>query len=93
MKRRTDIQNDSVWVFPMRYPLKIIGESQYPLQDAVVNILCPLFTDFNPATLHCRPSSGGRYLAISAEFTLHSKEQVNELYAQLAACPYIKWVI
>ncbi len=82
-----------VWVFPMRYPLKVIGDSSHPMRDIVAALLQRHIPDFDPATLSCQPSSAGRYVSVRAEFILHSKEQVDRLYADLAACPQIKLVL
>lgn len=93
MPRPTDIQNEAVWTFPMRYPLKVLGESQFPMAQIVSDIVKRHIPDFDPATVEMRASSGGRYVSITAVFTLTCKEQVNALYADLAACQEIKLVL
>ncbi len=89
----TDIQNESVWEFPMRYPLKVLGEASHPMATIVAELLQRHIKDFDASSLTCRLSAGGKYISVSAEFTLLSKEQVNRLYADLAACPQIKLVL
>ncbi len=93
MSLPTDIQNESVWVFPMRYPLKVIGDSAHPMQRIVAELIQGVIEDFDPASLVSRASAGGRYVSVSAEFTFQNKEQVNRLYADLAACPFIRLVL
>jgi putative lipoic acid-binding regulatory protein len=37
-----------------------------------------------------QPSSGGKYHAIRAVLPFDHRDQVNAIYADLAACPHIK---
>lgn len=91
--RRTDIQNEALWEFPMHYPLKIMGEAQHPLREIVANILLKHVPDFDPSTLTERPSSAGKYVSVSATVYVERKEQINGMYADFAACAQIKMVL
>ncbi len=82
-----------VWVYPMNYPLKVIGDSAHPMQTIVAGILSRHIDDFDAATLSCRHSAGGKYVSVSATFILRSEAQRDQLYAELAACPQIKLVL
>lgn len=89
----TDIQNRELWVFPMDYPIKMIGLAGDELLDAVRAILMTHVPAFDVSLLEINPSSAGKYHALRAVLPLDSHEQVNALYADLAACPHIKTVL
>ena len=90
---RTSIQNEALWEFPMHYPLKVMGESRHPMREIVANILLRHVPAFDPSTLSERPSSAGRYVSVSATIYVERKEQINGLYADLAACAEIRMVL
>lgn len=81
---------EDLWVFPMDYPIKLIGEAGHPLKSAVVDILVKHFPKFDEKTLSIQPSRTGKYHSITAQLHFDELEQVHALYADLAACPLIK---
>ncbi len=70
--------------FPGPYMFKIIGYDSGDFagqaRQAAEGVLGPLDED---GCLRCRPSSGGRYLAVTLEAELASAEQVLEVYEAL----------
>lgn len=91
--RSTDIQNEALWEFPMHYPLKIMGEAQHPMREIIAGILLRHVPDFDPSTLTERPSSAGKYVSVAATIYVERKEQINGLYADLAACAQVRMVL
>jgi len=81
---------EHLWVFPMDYPIKLIGNAGEELRDAVVEILVKHFPEFNAATLVVQPSRTGKYHSITAQLRFNELEQVHALYADLAACEHIR---
>ena len=92
-RRPTDIQNEALWEFPMHYPLKIMGEAQHPMREIVANILLRHVPDFDPSTISERGSSAGKYVSVNVTVYVVRKEQINGLYADLAACTQIRMVL
>lgn len=90
---KTDIQNEQLWEFPMHYPLKILGESRFPLRDTVVTILQRHVSDLDHSTLMEKPSSGGKYISITISVYVERKEQINGMYADFAAHEHIRMVL
>ena len=84
-----ELQED-LWIFPMDYPIKLIGDAGEELKFAVVEILVKHFPEFEEATLAVQPSRTGKYHSITAQLRFEELEQVHQLYADLAACPLIK---
>lgn len=81
---------EDLWVFPMDYPIKLIGLAGNDLRKAVVEILLKHFPDFDEQTLTVQASRTGKYDSITAKLYFTELEQVHALYADLAACPLIK---
>ena len=81
---------EHLWVFPMDYPIKLIGLAGDELRDAVINILKRHFPDFDAHSLTVQASRGGKYHSLTAQLRFDELEQVHRLYADLAACPLIK---
>ena len=81
---------EHLWVFPMDYPIKLIGNAGEELRGAVVEILVKHFPEFNEATLVVQPSRTGKYHSITAQLRFEELEQVHALYADLAACEHIR---
>ncbi len=84
-----ELQED-LWVFPMDYPIKLIGSADVELHGAVVEILVKHFPEFDATSLAVQPSRTGKYHSITAQLRFEELEQVHLLYADLAACPLIK---
>lgn len=81
---------EHLWVFPMDYPIKLIGLAGAELRQAVVEILQKHFPDFDESSLVTTASRTGKYDSITAKLYFTELEQVHALYADLAACPLIK---
>jgi putative lipoic acid-binding regulatory protein len=92
-RKPTDITNEALWDFPMDYPLKVLGEAQHPLAQIVAEILLRHVPDFDPASIAMRPSSGGKYISITASVYVTHKGQINGMYADFAAHAAIKMVL
>jgi putative lipoic acid-binding regulatory protein len=58
---------EDLWVFPMDYPIKLIGNAGAELRIAVVEILIKHFPEFDEATLAVQPSRTGKYHSITAQ--------------------------
>ncbi|PQA46748.1 YbeD family protein [Amnimonas aquatica] len=92
--KSTDIQNEELWQFPVAaYPLKVMGEARFPLAQIVADIIRRHVPDFDPATIEMQPSSKGTYVSVRATFPVERKEQINGLYADLAAEPAVKMAL
>jgi putative lipoic acid-binding regulatory protein len=81
---------EHLWVFPMDYPIKLIGLAGTELHVAVVEILVKHFPEFDGDSIQVQPSRTGKYHSLTAQLRFEELEQVHQLYADLAACPLIK---
>lgn len=86
--------NDELWEFPHTMTLKVFGDAGgEPLADIVGAILARHLQDFAAHAVTTRASSHGRFLAVSADITVHNREQVLGIYADLRAHPRIRMAI
>lgn len=81
---------EHLWVFPMDYPIKLIGLASPALRQAVNDIFVKHFPDFDGTHMTITPSRTGKYHSITAQLRFEELEQVHAVYADLAACPLIK---
>lgn len=81
---------EHLWVFPMDYPIKLIGLASEELRQAVNDIFVKHFPEFDGNTMSVTPSRTGKYHSITAQIRFEELEQVHQVYADLAACPLIK---
>lgn len=81
---------EHLWVFPMDYPIKLIGLAGEDLRKAVNDIFVKHFPDFDGNAMTITPSRTGKYHSITAQLRFEELEQVHQVYADLAACPLIK---
>ena len=86
------VHNIDVWELPCNHTFKVMGEMQYPLAQVAAEIAGRLCNGFDPSTITMRPSSGGKYLSVTIEVYLETREQINALYAAFNAAPEIKLV-
>jgi hypothetical protein len=80
-------------VFPMDFPIKIMGRRVDSFADEVTAVLRRHAPDFDPATLEMRPSRQGTYLGLTATIRAVSREQLDALYRELSAHPLVKVVL
>ena len=83
----------SVFNFPCAFPIKAVGYSSADFQATVVSIIRRHAPDLDERAVTSRLSGQGRYLAISATFTAHSREQLDALYVELSGHEQVLWVL
>ena len=81
---------EHLWVFPMDYPIKLIGLAGVELHQAVNEIFVKHFPEFDGQTMTVTPSRTGKYHSVTAQLRFEELEQVHSVYADLSACPLIK---
>lgn len=74
---------DSILEFPCSFPIKVIGKDEPGFRAFVIANLLVYVPELKPEDIQERPSSGGKYLSLSATFTAQSRAQVDALYEAL----------
>ena len=69
-------------LFPCEFPIKVMGLNAETFQSAIRDIIRK-HVNSGEITYSSQPSSGEKYLSITATFTAQSKEQLDALYQEL----------
>ncbi len=84
---------DGLLEFPCDFPLKIIGATRDGFAQAIVEIVTRRIPGFDATTVEMRPSRAGNYLSVTCVVRAVSKPQLDALYRELTAHPWVKIVL
>lgn len=76
--------------FPCDFPLKVMGATRDGFAQAIVEVVLRHAPDFDAAKVEMRPSKAGNYLSITCTIRATSKSQLDALYRELTAHPWVK---
>lgn len=86
-------EQESLLVFPADFPIKVMGEMRDDFAHTVVEIVLRHAPDFRPETVELRASSSGNYLSVTCTVRATSKAQLDALYREVTAHPWVKVVL
>ena len=86
------VQNIDAWELPRHHTFKVLGETQFPLAQVVADIARRHCPTLDAASISMKASSGGKYVSVTIEIYLETREQINNLYADFNTAPEIKLV-
>lgn len=75
--------NDTLLEFPCHFPVKAIGRDEDEFVAHVLNLVSPHFPGICENNIHTRPSTGGKYIAVTITVTATSKPQLDAIYHAL----------
>ena len=84
---------DTLLEFPCDFPLKVMGATREGFAQAVVEVVLRHAPDFDAAKVEMRPSKAGNYLSLTCVIRATSKPQLDALYSELTAHPWVKIVL
>ncbi|MDX9995733.1 MAG: DUF493 domain-containing protein [Rhodocyclaceae bacterium] len=70
-----------------------MGATRDGFAQAVVEVVLKHAPDFDPARVEMRPSKAGNYLSLTCTIRATSKPQLDALYRDLTAHPWVKIVL
>ena len=76
--------------FPCDFPIKAMGMAQPGFAEAIADLVLRFDPDFDPTGMTMRPSSGGKYLALTCTVRATSQAQLDDIYRALTAHPMVK---
>ncbi|MDP2028613.1 MAG: DUF493 domain-containing protein [Thiobacillus sp.] len=79
--------------FPTDFPVKIMGERRDEFAQAMVELVQRHAPDFRPETVEMRVSSKGNYLSVTCTVRATSKAQLDALYLEITAHPWVKMAL
>ncbi len=86
-------ETETLLEFPCDFPLKIMGATRDGFAQAVVEVVTKHAPDFDAAKVEMRPSKAGNYLSVTCVVRATSKAQLDALYRELTAHPWVKIVL
>ncbi len=87
------IANKSPLEFPCTFPIKAIGKDTAGFQAIITDIIRRHVPDLDENNVTTRPSSGGKYVALTATFVATSREQLDALYSELSAHDLVLYLL
>ena len=79
--------------FPCEFPLKIMGETQYDIEELVKKLIKKHIKDDAIIELKSRTSQQGNYTSVTVTFNAQSKKQLDALYNTLSKHKHINMVL
>lgn len=86
-------EQETLLVFPTDFPIKVMGEMRDDFARTVIEIVLRHAPDFRPETVELRASSSGNYLSVTCVVRATSKAQLDALYREVTAHPWVKVVL
>jgi putative lipoic acid-binding regulatory protein len=84
---------DSLIEYPSDFPIKIMGVMQDAFAQTMVEVVIKHDPTFHSGKMEMRPSSKGKYLALTVTVRAISREQLDNLYRELSSHPMVKVVL
>lgn len=84
------MSEETLLEFPCDFPVKIMGATRADFAQGIVEVVLRHAPDFDAATTELRPSKAGNYLALTCTVRATSKGQLDALYRELSAHPWVK---
>ena len=81
---------DTLFEFPCRFPIKVMGAQHEAFEITVLQIIRRHAPDLGEGAVVTRPSKGGNYLAITITIQAQSREQLDNIYRELSAHELVK---
>ena len=77
------IDEDQLMHFPCDFALKVMGENQNNYPAYVLSVCQQHVDDVTQSCVHTRPSSSGKYIAVTVQLLATSRKQLDDLYIEL----------
>jgi uncharacterized protein len=86
-------QDQTLLTFPTDFPIKIMGERRDDFAQTMVELVLRHAPDFKADSVEMRASSSGNYLSITCVVRATSKAQLDALYREITAHPWVKMAL
>ena len=75
--------------YPSQYPLKVLGKPSSDFESTVVNLVRARVPQAEHIEIRRRKSRNGNYLALTLTFTVHTQQQLEDIYRDLYECDQV----
>lgn len=79
--------------FPTDFPIKIMGEKREAFVRTMIELVQRHAPDFQADTLEMRASGSGKYLSLTFTIRATSKAQLDDLYREITAHPWVSMAL
>jgi hypothetical protein len=86
-------QEETLLKFPTDFPIKIMGERRDDFAQTMVALVLRHAPDFRAETVEMRASRNGNYLSLTMVVRATSKAQLDALYREITAHPWVKMAL
>jgi uncharacterized protein len=84
---------DTLLEFPCAFPIKAMGRADADIAEVVVEIVRRHAPGLDETRVTLRPSSGGKWVAVTLTIEATSKAQLDAIYSDLTAHEQIVWAL
>ncbi len=81
--------NESAFSFPCDFPIKAMGLASGNFEITVLEIVRRHAPNLTEDASRSRPSSNGKYLAVTVTIQAENKKQLDAIYMDLTACEHV----
>ena len=75
--------------YPNRYPLKVFGKPSDDFEALVLSLVKARCPQAEHIEVRKRSSRGGKYQALTLTFTVHTQQQLEDIYRDLYNCDQV----
>lgn len=86
-------ENETLLVFPTDFPVKIMGDRRDDFVHTMIELVQRHAPDFSAESVEVRASSQGNYLSVTCVVNATSKAQLDALYREITAHPWVKMAL
>jgi putative lipoic acid-binding regulatory protein len=79
--------------FPCHFPIKVIGKMSEDFSNIVITIINQHVESFDATKIEMRGSSNGKYISLTCNVFVETKEQLDRIYIDLSGHPQTQFVI
>lgn len=85
--------DETLLKFPTDFPIKIMGEKRDGFAHAMIELVQRYAPDFKADTIEIRASGSGKYLSLTFTIRATSKAQLDALYREITAHPWVSMAL
>lgn len=87
------MSDTSVLTFPCWFPIKVIGDTHPDFSDLTLQVFCQHGATAAECEVALRASQAGRFQALTITFMAQNQAQLDAIYRQLLALPFVRMVL
>lgn len=80
---------DSALTFPCDFPIKVFGLASDTFQTNIVTLVREVLPHFRESDVQLRSSGEGKYLSLTLNVHVTSREELDSIYRRLTASPLV----